>query len=47
MADKYTGFEKNFLGVLNKHAPLKEKVLSANQAPYVNKALRKAIIKSL
>ena len=47
MTDKYTGFEKNFLGVLNKHAPLKEKVLSANQAPYVNKALRKAIIKSL
>ena len=35
----------NFLGVLNKNALLKEKVLSAKQAPYVNKALGKAIIK--
>ena len=31
----YNSFEENFLGVLNKHAPLKEKVLCANHAPYV------------
>ena len=42
----YTSFGENFLGVLNKHAPLKRKVLRANHAPYVTKALRKAIMKS-
>ena len=42
----YTSFEENFLGVLNKHAPLKKKVLRANHVPYVTKALRKAIMKS-
>ena len=43
----YASFEENFLGVLNKHAPLKKrkKVLRANHAPYVTKALRKAIMK--
>ena len=41
----YTSFEKNFLGVLNKHAPLKKKILRANHASYVTKALRKAIMK--
>ena len=41
----YNSFEENFLEVLNKHAPLKKKVLRANNAPYVTKALRKAIMK--
>ena len=41
----YNSFEENFLGVLNKHAPLKKKVLRANNASYVTKALRKAITK--
>ena len=41
----YTSFEKNFLGVMNKHDPLKKKVLRANHAPYVTKPLRKAIMK--
>ena len=41
----YTSFGENFLGVLNKHAPLKRKVLRANHAPYV-KTLRKAIKKN-
>ena len=41
----YTSFEENFLGVLNKHAPSKKKVLRANHAPYVTKALMKAIMK--
>ena len=40
----YTSFEENFLGVLNKHAPLKKKVLRANHAPCVTKVLRKAIL---
>ena len=40
-----SSFEESFLGVLNKHAPLKKKVLRANHAPYVTKALRKAIMK--
>ena len=40
----YTSFEEN-LGVLNKNAPLKKKVLRANHASYVTKALRKAIMK--
>ena len=31
----YTSFEENFLAVLNKHAPLKKKVLRANHASYV------------
>ena len=39
-----TSLEENFLGVLNKHAPLKNKILRANHAPYVTKALRKAIM---
>ena len=38
----YTSFVENFLGLLNKHAPL---VLYANHMPYVTKALRKAIMK--
>ena len=29
----YTSFEENFLGVLNKYAPLKKKVLRTNHAP--------------
>ena len=41
----YTSFEKNFLGLLNKDAPLKKKVLRANHAPYVTKSLRNPIMK--
>ena len=42
---EHTSFERNFLRVLNKHVPLKRKVLRANHAPYVTKAFRKAIMK--
>ena len=38
----YESFEDVFLTILNKHAPLKKKVLRSNQAPYMTKALRKA-----
>ena len=43
--DDYTRFEENFLEVLNKHAPLKKKVLRANHAAYVTKVFRKAFMK--
>ena len=43
--EEYAPFEKVFLDVLNKHAPLKEKVVCANHAPYITKTLMKAIIK--
>ena len=34
-----------YLNVLNKHAPIKTKVTRGNQAPYITKAYRKAVIK--
>jgi len=41
----YTVFETIFLKILNKHAPLKKKVIRANHAPYITKTLRKAIMR--
>ena len=38
-------FETRYLNILNKHAPLKKKTIRANHAPYMTKALRKAIMK--
>ena len=38
-------FEERVLCVLNNHAPLKKKVVRANQMPYMTKKLRKAIMK--
>ena len=43
--EEYAPFEKVFLDVLNKHGPLKKKVVRANHAPYITKTLRKAIMK--
>ena len=40
---KYQLFEKIFLEDLERHAPLKRKLLRANEVPYMTKALRKAI----
>ena len=40
---KYQSFERTFLYVLERHAPLKRKLLRANEVPYMTKALRKAI----
>ena len=37
-------FQKTFLWVLDKHAPLKKKTVRANEAPYMTKQLRKAIM---
>ena len=39
----YDQFEIVILNILNKHAPLKKKVVRANEVPYMTKALRKAI----
>ena len=41
--DNYTQFDTGFLDVLNVHAPLKKKMVRANEVPYMTKALRKAI----
>ena len=36
--------KRSFLSILEKPAPLKKKLLRANHAPYVTKALRKAVM---
>ena len=41
----YKPFEEIFLTILEKHAPMKSKQLRANNAPYMTKTLRKAIMK--
>ena len=41
----YKDFENIFLAILEKHAPTKKKKIRANQAPYMTKALKKAMIK--
>ena len=39
----YNEFEICFLEVLNAHAPIKRRLVRANEVPYMTKALRKAI----
>ena len=41
--DQYEHFEKLFLQILNKHAPMKTKTVRANDVPYLTKKMRKAI----
>ena len=41
----YGLLEEVFVGVLNKHAPYKKKLIRANHKPYMTKALRKAIMR--
>ena len=43
--DNYSSFENVFIDILNRHAPIKKKVIRANHAPYVTKTLRKVIMK--
>ena len=43
--ENYSDFENTFLEVLEKHAPIKQKTLRANDKPYMTKALRKAIMR--
>ena len=40
----YQEFNETFIDILNKHVPVKKKLVRANQTPYMTKALRKAII---
>ena len=39
----YQTLHNVYLNVLNKHAPIKTKVIRGNQAPYITKAYRKAV----
>ena len=41
----YNTFETMFLSTLNLHAPFKKKIIRGNHAPYMNKQLRKSIMK--
>ena len=43
--EECTSFEKVFVDVLNKHAPLKEKIVCANDVRHITKTLRNAIVK--
>ena len=43
LCENYVQFEMLFLETLNKHAPLKKKVVRANEVPYMTKMLRTAI----
>jgi predicted transport protein len=38
-------FNKHFIQVLDKYAPIKQKTVRANNQPYMTKALRKAMMK--
>ena len=40
----YANFEFTFKTILNKHAPIKTKIVRANNAPYMNKTLSKPIM---
>ena len=44
-SNSYNEFEKAFLTVLNKQAPLKTKFIRHNNNPFMTKELRKAIMK--
>lgn len=43
--ESYANFEEIFLSTLQLHAPFKTKFIRANHAPFVTKALRKAIMR--
>ena len=42
---EYKEFENTFLSVLDKHAPVKKKIVRANQKSYMTKSLRKAFMR--
>ena len=44
-SSNYSDFENIFLSTLEDEAPLKKKTIRANQAPYMTKTLRKAIMR--
>ena len=40
----FTKFKETFLKELEKHAPIKKKIVRDDQVPYMTKPLRKAIV---
>ena len=40
----YDTFENTFMDQLNKHAPIKSKIIRAKNAPYMNKTLAKPVV---
>ena len=42
--DNYKSFSDVFHNIVDKHAPLKEKIIRGNNAPFMTKDLRKAIM---
>ena len=40
----YKTFESTFMEILNEHAPMKERLVRANYAPFMNKTLSKAVM---
>ena len=40
----YETFESKFMKILNEHAPMKERLVRANNAPFMNKTLSKAVM---
>ena len=40
----YSCFQNIFIALLNKHAPIKKKIIRFNNNPFMSKALRKAIM---
>ena len=42
--DRYGSFTKLFTKVIDKHAPLKQKFIRGNNAPFITKELRKYIM---
>ena len=45
LVDNYSSFDNVFLDIFDRNAPIKKKVIRANYASYVTKALKKAIMK--
>ena len=39
-------FEKQFMAQLNEHVPMEERLVRANNAPFINKTLSKAVMHS-
>ena len=42
---EYGEYDESYVKALDNHAPMKSKTLRANHAPYMTKALRKAIMR--
>ena len=43
----YEDFENIFVNTLNKHAPLKTQIIRANETPFMNKEIKKSIMKKI